>query len=623
MTFSLSRCHVKKAPNRAMPAPSKARAKSSSSSSSARRRMRPFPPIPCYKAYSKLERMEEEFLRQDDKDLRAKRKMPIGPSRFTSSLPSFSSSEDDDDDALLDPVFSRSKKRDVDIHTKKPSSTPSKTAEDQKNRNAPSPEDAEPVSFHEAEESDTGETKPVAPVLQPENATVTIMSSATIQPRATSHSRSYEVSSDVCRDSESQNGAKMESAGPTPRDEDQPGHDDLQSVKAQIDAIFSTTDMQSSLKQFLAELEGQLGRLLTVKEKKVAKAYIKELVNQRTRHADQSSTGSQVITKTNEVHSSSTAQRKFQVSNDVVHIVKEKPASNPALIDTEKAPPVLSALGDTSDRQSKDTGTSFCKKLVEREPRTNSTINGCDVMRSESLSNSRAVINQRGGKQPTAAAIDPFEFGREGDDDKAHFSVLKEILPKRRKRGRSVIVDSSTEKENMPNRQDQYEESTSNIIKRKRARKGTCALCTTCPCSKSTDAMDKNGDVTFARSDPAVEKALIRRVQKMEKTCELNEGRLETVRRKLKQHRRDMRKKQEANKIISGEERCYRFLPDTSDFEVAAETESSQIPRDIVNHAQTVLFPDTPCKSRHSMLWMIPFKTHPHCFQITQTFRSP
>ena len=137
---------------------------------------------------------------------------------------------------------------------------------------------------------------------------------------------------------------------------------------------------------------------------------------------------------------------------------------------------------------------------------------------------------------------------------------------------------------------------------RKRARKGTCALCTTCPCNYN-GASNSSAEVsTFARSDAAIEKALIRRVQKLEKACEIDETRMEIARRKLKHHRREMWKKRESkskskhpSKSTSNETQ-FSFLPEADEMLGGGKYEDSQVlPPEIVRNAQKVIFPDTAC----------------------------
>lgn len=140
------------------------------------------------------------------------------------------------------------------------------------------------------------------------------------------------------------------------------------------------------------------------------------------------------------------------------------------------------------------------------------------------------------------------------------------------------------------------------MTSRKRARKGSCALCTTCPCNNNGASNSCTEISSFARSDAAIEKALIRRVQKLEKTCEIDESRMEIARRKLKQHRREMWKKRESNikakrpNPPTGSETQFSFLPEAEEMLGGETYECSQVlPPEIVRNAQKVIFPDTPC----------------------------
>ncbi|KAI2506789.1 hypothetical protein MHU86_7684 [Fragilaria crotonensis] len=98
---------------------------------------------------------------------------------------------------------------------------------------------------------------------------------------------------------------------------------------------------------------------------------------------------------------------------------------------------------------------------------------------------------------------------------------------------------------------------------RKRTRKGTCALCTTCSCINDKDTvLDTPGKVTLARTDLAIEKALIKRQKKLEQAVDKHESDLDLVSRELKRHRRAILKRRNTQlgdgTIFNG---C-RFLPD-------------------------------------------------------------
>ena len=144
---------------------------------------------------------------------------------------------------------------------------------------------------------------------------------------------------------------------------------------------------------------------------------------------------------------------------------------------------------------------------------------------------------------------------------------------------------------------------------RKRARKGTCALCTTCPCQNASAHQD--GTVldlkTMSKSDIAIEKALIRRIQKLEKSAESMETQVDVVKRKLKKHRREMWKKRDKLSTdkalaISNAAAQSRFLPDAVELD-ALNRDSSTLEWEAVDRAQHRMFhdfkPSVPAKSTY------------------------
>lgn len=133
---------------------------------------------------------------------------------------------------------------------------------------------------------------------------------------------------------------------------------------------------------------------------------------------------------------------------------------------------------------------------------------------------------------------------------------------------------------------------------RKRARKGKCALCTTCSCQKPRDdEMDLAFDMkTFSRSDGAIEKALIRRLKKIEKSTEHLEEQTEIVRRKLRKHQREIQKKEKRNKRkAETDTRRPYFLPDVEEVE-NQKHQSKALSRGIATKAVDCVFPNVPRK---------------------------
>ena len=137
---------------------------------------------------------------------------------------------------------------------------------------------------------------------------------------------------------------------------------------------------------------------------------------------------------------------------------------------------------------------------------------------------------------------------------------------------------------------------------RKRARSKLCAFCKTCSCQK-TDGndtipildMDK-----FSRTNAAKEKALIRRLQNLERKTESLEEQTEVARRQLKKHRRDTWKREKrelsntdsptTDKVVSVED---YFLPDAEIFETQ-QLESRPLSGGLFEKAQFKVFPKAP-----------------------------
>ncbi|KAG7342080.1 hypothetical protein IV203_007172 [Nitzschia inconspicua] len=134
---------------------------------------------------------------------------------------------------------------------------------------------------------------------------------------------------------------------------------------------------------------------------------------------------------------------------------------------------------------------------------------------------------------------------------------------------------------------------------RRRARMQCCALCKTCPCQKvqnpeASTIVDLNA---FSRSAIAMERALIRRIQKLEKSSESLEEQTEMVRRKLKAHQRDTWKRTKLGMpqatTIDEETGGSYFLPDAEVFE-RQQMESIALNPHIVQKVQQRLFENVP-----------------------------
>jgi hypothetical protein len=201
-------------------------------------------------------------------------------------------------------------------------------------------------------------------------------------------------------------------------------------------------------------------------------------------------------------------------------------------------------------------------------------------------------------------------FCRFADQGKTLAAVPSKKAPGRRKRGRptkssAVECDETCDKAAVVTSDSKAELpcAAPPARNRKRTRKGTCALCSTCPCQNS------HGDTSatildfksMSRNDVAVEKALIRRVQKLEKSTEHMEGQMEIVKRRLKTHRRDMWKKRQTEALddrsrqIGGPKPASRFLPDVQELE-GESAGGKALEWEQVEQAQRRLFSSIPSK---------------------------
>jgi hypothetical protein len=131
-----------------------------------------------------------------------------------------------------------------------------------------------------------------------------------------------------------------------------------------------------------------------------------------------------------------------------------------------------------------------------------------------------------------------------------------------------------------------------------RAKKGSCAHCTTCICTTGKDADTEQTPGGMSRTDAEIERALIRRAKKLEDIVDNYENALDRVRRELKKHRRDIWKKQEA-RVNGGKQLAFgdsRFLPDADVWDEQAQAvQQEALPRSVVYKAQGTVFGGCKC----------------------------
>ena len=128
---------------------------------------------------------------------------------------------------------------------------------------------------------------------------------------------------------------------------------------------------------------------------------------------------------------------------------------------------------------------------------------------------------------------------------------------------------------------------------RTRAKKGNCALCSTCSCTINHPNEDRQLLNGLSMTDPGIERALIQRAKTLEKTVDKYESMLDQVKRELKKHRRAIWKKQEAelNDVKQYPFGNSRFLPDADVWdEQALAVEQKPLSGSVVHQAQETLF---------------------------------
>ncbi|GKZ00997.1 hypothetical protein MPSEU_001051200 [Mayamaea pseudoterrestris] len=106
-----------------------------------------------------------------------------------------------------------------------------------------------------------------------------------------------------------------------------------------------------------------------------------------------------------------------------------------------------------------------------------------------------------------------------------------------------------------------------------------CPLCIHCPCTFAC-LFESNTSTTAnaAKSDDALERSLMRQLQTMEKNAEKYEDQIDTLRRRLKKHRKDMWIKfmkeeleEKDEKTDANPQKQSRFLPNTTDMNALLE----------------------------------------------------
>ena len=259
---------------------------------------------------------------------------------------------------------------------------------------------------------------------------------------------------------------------------------------------------------------------------------------------------------------------KKHVSSDSVHQRDENVATLESTIDgdhksTTEVGTGIAMLKLSRDVEQPETVNRHSHRTAKCGGPSHTTVPACpDAQKAEEI-----VINRANCTNPKkyASEIKESTSSRNSICGKNALTVAEDskasandMRPTRRRRNRktaaeSALVDDVGVAPEKP--------------RRSRKRKGNCQLCINCPCSSSSAT---TSTINFPQSDSAIERALIKRVQKIEKAAEQYENQADAARRTLKKHRREMWKKRDADEAVDqSASRKSRFLPDVDELDLA------------------------------------------------------
>ena len=395
-----------------------------------------------------------------------------------------------------------------------------------------------------------------------------------------------------------------------------------------IDALFlsEVQDLFLSRKKFREDLQQRLQRILTKKERKFLKARLTQLVNEpddslesgqqddsvesgqqqdnndndksnsKNSHpqkapANEQATSNSVVGGTTVTNENGTAGSESKAMNPST---KEAPSKVP-MKDCSGAEVSLSVESQTIAQPSKTTTATEppaqAKTLqpdiasTQQKPKRKSGANNNKKNKTQSRgkgANASASTQKEAAKDTVITTTD--DKDQEADNGAKASQVRKPAKAAPQKRKRKTANSNDNAKPAAPAKG------------RKRARTKKCTLCATCACQKGHDPETNAtlGVETFARSNQAIERALIRRLQRLEKSVESMEEHRCLVSRKLKKHQRDMNAQEKKKKLEAMESKnvkASRFLPDAEILD-AQETETRKLSKKSVLQAQDRVFAD-------------------------------
>jgi len=367
----------------------------------------------------------------------------------------------------------------------------------------------------------------------------------------------------------------------------------------EIDLLFLNSDTNTiTVNTFYKELENQVGKALDKLTRKKVRTRLVSLINGQVKP------GNGVCAKINEVDN---IDEKNDFGTSHTKIEEKDTSSNcQKKVDDEKY----------ASNKSK-------KKKVEIKT-------SCQTKGVNEKSGSKKLSAENKGNELTATSQNS-THKKEGRSDRSQGTQksnnpLKQKIRKPntkdqakedanpgsgRKESNAQASRGNKSKENKPEVLDKEKNCTTKkalttaiaaIRPRKRARSKLCAFCKTCSCQKTdgNDTIPIFDMNKFSRTNAAKEKALMRRLQNLEKKTENLEEQTEVARRQLKKHRRDIWKRKErdddnpsSSMFGEGVPIDDYFLPDAEIFE-KQQTESQALPDGLWEKAQIKVFHKVP-----------------------------
>ncbi len=414
----------------------------------------------------------------------------------------------------------------------------------------------------------------------------------------------------------------------------------------QVDLLFQKTDTSAmSMNMFRKELQRRLGVSLTKPEKKQIKARVMALLRGEIVPSSKTETTIEITEvrdlgederdenndETNSTRSTEETEKETTIlSNNTKESEKNTVASTCGM-EIEQVPTTAHFDTETAEKEIKDSipntkeiemsaisasGTKKNEKQTTAQPpqmnaapiETNISSREPAVPKKKEAKkrerkNDRSVSDDLTANQASTAYCVEIEIEKDSNPQPETQPKTKTGDPKakRQRKSKPKNPNGADKSSGTPKAAPEKPKQT-----RKRTRMAAaCALCKTCPCQRGYTGTESENIATldvknFSRSDEAVERTLIRRLQKLEKSTESMEEQTETVRRRLKKHRRDVakrRERQHEDTSSSGGEKTgdSYFLPDAEVFE-RQQNESEDLPSSIVGKARKRIFQNVPSK---------------------------